>query len=201
MGQERPLRARRDSVDSLRSRGIGTAPRHGVRESRSPAAGSSRLRCVPRARQPGWVSGTLAVERLRLRVRGVVQGVGFRPFVHRLAHRHGISGFVLNDADGVVVEAEGEPGALAAFVSAITAEAPPLARVAERRRDRVHARASSRGSRSCSAEDGRPGADDAHRHRTPRRATTACASSSTRPTAATATRSSTARTAARASRS
>jgi len=76
------------------------------------------------------VSGTLAVERLRLRVRGVVQGVGFRPFVHRLAHRHGLSGFVLNDADGVVVEAEGEPGALAAFVSAITAEAPPLARVA-----------------------------------------------------------------------
>ena len=75
------------------------------------------------------MSGTLAVERLRLRVRGVVQGVGFRPFVHRLAQRHAISGFVLNDADGVVVEAEGEPGALAAFVSAITAEAPPLARV------------------------------------------------------------------------
>ena len=76
------------------------------------------------------MSGTLAVERLRLRVRGVVQGVGFRPFVHRLAHNHGISGFVLNDVDGVVVEAEGEPGRLAAFVSAITAEAPPLARVA-----------------------------------------------------------------------
>jgi hydrogenase maturation protein HypF len=76
------------------------------------------------------MSGTLAVERLRLRVRGVVQGVGFRPFVHRLAHRHGLSGFVLNDADGVVIEAEGEPGAVAGFVSAITAEAPPLARVA-----------------------------------------------------------------------
>ena len=75
---------------------------------------------------------TTADERLRLsvRVRGVVQGVGFRPFVHRLAHRHGISGFVLNDADGVLVEAEGEPHDLAAFTAAITAEAPPLARVA-----------------------------------------------------------------------
>jgi len=77
------------------------------------------------------MSGSLAVERLRLRVRGVVQGVGFRPFVHRLAHHHGVSGFVLNDADGVVVEAEGEPETLAAFVAAITAEAPPLARVAD----------------------------------------------------------------------
>ncbi len=75
------------------------------------------------------MSGTLAVERRRLRVHGVVQGVGFRPFVHRLAHLHGISGFVLNDADGVVVEAEGEPGALAAFVSGITSEAPPLAHI------------------------------------------------------------------------
>lgn len=76
------------------------------------------------------MSRAVAVERVRLRVRGVVQGVGFRPFVHRLAHRHGLSGFVLNDADGVVVEAEGEPGALAGFVRAIASEAPPLARVA-----------------------------------------------------------------------
>ena len=75
------------------------------------------------------MSESLAVERVRVRVRGVVQGVGFRPFVHRLANRHGISGFVLNDSDGVVVEAEGEAGAVAAFVSAITTEAPPLARV------------------------------------------------------------------------
>ncbi len=76
------------------------------------------------------MSQALAVERLRLRVRGVVQGVGFRPFVHRLAHRYGLSGFVLNDADGVVVEVEGDPGTLTIFVAAIAAEAPPLARVA-----------------------------------------------------------------------
>ena len=76
------------------------------------------------------VSQALAVERLRLHVRGVVQGVGFRPFVHRLAHRYGLSGFVLNDADGVVVEVEGDPSTLAAFVGAIATEAPPLARIA-----------------------------------------------------------------------
>ncbi len=75
------------------------------------------------------MSEALTVERLRLRVRGIVQGVGFRPFVHRLARRYGISGFVLNDEDGVVVEAEGDAGTLAAFVDAIAIEAPPLARI------------------------------------------------------------------------
>lgn len=76
------------------------------------------------------MSQALAVERVHLRVRGVVQGVGFRPFVHRLADRHGLSGFVLNDVDGVVVEVEGDPATLAAFVDAIRSDAPPLARVA-----------------------------------------------------------------------
>jgi hydrogenase maturation protein HypF len=69
------------------------------------------------------------MERRRLRVRGVVQGVGFRPFVYGLAGRHGLGGFVLNDGDGVLVEAEGERAALDAFVAAIETEAPPLARV------------------------------------------------------------------------
>ena len=49
------------------------------------------------------------VERRRLRITGVVQGVGFRPFVHGLAARHRLGGFVLNDGRGVVVEAEGLP--------------------------------------------------------------------------------------------
>ena len=60
---------------------------------------------------------------------GVVQGVGFRPFVYGLARRHRLGGFVLNDGDGVVIEAEGEPGALAAFAAALETEAPPLARI------------------------------------------------------------------------
>ena len=48
------------------------------------------------------------VERRRYRVTGIVQGVGFRPFVYGLAGRYGLGGFVLNDGAGVVVEAEGD---------------------------------------------------------------------------------------------
>jgi hydrogenase maturation protein HypF len=70
------------------------------------------------------------VERRRIRVRGVVQGVGFRPFVHRLATAGGLDGRVWNDGDGVVVEVEGPTGALDAFVRALAEHAPPLARVA-----------------------------------------------------------------------
>ncbi|MDW8339545.1 MAG: carbamoyltransferase HypF [Thermoleophilia bacterium] len=69
------------------------------------------------------------VERVRIRVRGVVQGVGFRPFVHRLATRHALSGFVANDGGGVVVEVEGPERALRSFTSALEHEAPPLARI------------------------------------------------------------------------
>ncbi len=68
-------------------------------------------------------------ERRRFRVRGVVQGVGFRPFVYGLAGRHGLGGFVLNDGDGVTVEAEGDTAALDAFAASLRTDAPPLARV------------------------------------------------------------------------
>ncbi len=63
---------------------------------------------------------------LRIRVRGQVQGVGFRPFIWQLAQSHGVTGQVLNDPEGVLIEAF---GATDAFVSAITSNAPPLARV------------------------------------------------------------------------
>jgi hydrogenase maturation protein HypF len=69
-------------------------------------------------------------ERRRVRVTGVVQGVGFRPFVHALAHRHELTGHVRNDGGVVVTEVEGPPAALERFALAIAAEAPPLARVA-----------------------------------------------------------------------
>lgn len=65
--------------------------------------------------------------RLRLRIGGVVQGVGMRPHVYRLALDCGLAGFVLNGPDGVTVEVEGAD--LAAFVARIEAEAPPLARI------------------------------------------------------------------------
>lgn len=60
-------------------------------------------------------------------VRGIVQGVGFRPFVYRLAARHGIRGIVYNTTEGVRIEAEGEPDRLASFIDDIRLQHPPLA--------------------------------------------------------------------------
>ena len=72
----------------------------------------------------------LPVERRRFRVGGVVQGVGFRPFVYGLANRHGLAGFVLNDGNGVLIEAEGPGDQLDRFAAALVTDAPSLARVA-----------------------------------------------------------------------
>ncbi|SMH50063.1 carbamoyltransferase HypF [Maritimibacter sp. HL-12] len=65
----------------------------------------------------------------QIRVRGQVQGVGFRPFVWRLARREGLVGAVSNDAEGVLVLAAGAAGALVRLRDGLAAEAPPLARV------------------------------------------------------------------------
>ena len=72
----------------------------------------------------------VAAQRRRFRVTGVVQGVGFRPFVYGLARRHALAGFVLNDGEGVVIEAEGAGSELERFAAALVEEAPSLARVA-----------------------------------------------------------------------
>jgi hydrogenase maturation protein HypF len=71
----------------------------------------------------------MVTERRRLRARGVVQGVGFRPFVHGVATRHALAGFVLNDGDGVVIEIEGPAASLARFEDALRADVPPQARI------------------------------------------------------------------------
>lgn len=70
-------------------------------------------------------------QRWRVRVTGVVQGVGFRPFVYRLATERSLTGWVNNDTAGVLLEAQGREPDLSAFVAALSAEAPPLARVNE----------------------------------------------------------------------
>ena len=62
-------------------------------------------------------------------MRGVVQGVGFRPYVYNLARRHGLAGFVLNSPRGVFIEIEASPSAIEAFLAALPAEAPPLVRI------------------------------------------------------------------------
>ncbi|GAC1359668.1 MAG: hypothetical protein NVSMB42_19060 [Herpetosiphon sp.] len=69
------------------------------------------------------------IERRRITVQGIVQGVGFRPFVFGEAYRCGLSGFVLNDSGGVTIEVEGDPQSLQAFQCALQDHAPPMASV------------------------------------------------------------------------
>jgi hydrogenase maturation protein HypF len=76
------------------------------------------------------VAGDRARVAWRIAVRGLVQGVGFRPFVHRLAQRHGLAGWVRNESDGVTIQAEGAPETLARFLEALRAEAPAPAEIA-----------------------------------------------------------------------
>ena len=73
--------------------------------------------------------------RASVRVEGVVQGVGFRPFVYSLATRLGLAGWVGNDADGVFAEVEGPAAGVQDFLAALARDAPPLAQV-----DRVTSR-------------------------------------------------------------
>lgn len=72
----------------------------------------------------------LARTRLRVLVRGAVQGVGFRPFVHQQATALGLAGWVGNSGEGVTVEAEGDSNGLAALIEAIRESPPPNADVA-----------------------------------------------------------------------
>jgi hydrogenase maturation protein HypF len=67
--------------------------------------------------------------RTAVRVEGIVQGVGFRPYVYSLATGLGLGGLVGNDADGVFAEVEGPPPVVAEFLAALARDAPPLARI------------------------------------------------------------------------
>ena len=69
------------------------------------------------------------LKRLRVEIRGAVQGVGFRPFVYRLATELGLAGWVLNDSRGVDLEVEGRRQTLEIFLGRLSAEAPPRALV------------------------------------------------------------------------
>lgn len=66
-----------------------------------------------------------------VRVRGVVQGVGFRPFVYRLAQAHGLAGWVLNGEEGVEIQVEGPEPSLQIFIRELKTQAPPAAVISE----------------------------------------------------------------------
>ena len=70
-------------------------------------------------------------KRVRHRFSGVVQGVGFRPFIYRLAVSSGLAGIVYNSTEGVIVEVEGDPQSIDAFLWRVRQEVPPLAEIYE----------------------------------------------------------------------
>ena len=68
----------------------------------------------------------------KIKVNGIVQGVGFRPFVYRTAVSYGLNGYVLNLGDaGVEIVVEGEKGQIKKFIDALEKKAPPLAQIDE----------------------------------------------------------------------
>ena len=97
-------------------------------------------------------------ERARASINGIVQGVGFRPFIYRLAHRYRLSGYVANTSEGVVLEVEGPEKRIRRFFEALEPEHPPLARISSVERtsiplknDREFVIRSSRGNAERSA--------------------------------------------------
>ena len=76
-------------------------------------------------------------KRVRLHITGQVQGVGFRPFVYRLARQIGLAGWVVNDARGVTIELQGPGGQLGDFTRRLRDELPPLAQIARFDREEI----------------------------------------------------------------
>lgn len=83
----------------------------------------------PSGERPGHALRAPTRERREVSVRGIVQGVGFRPFVYALARRHGLTGTVCNDSEGVRIEVEGALEALDLFLRGIEEDAPSMAAV------------------------------------------------------------------------
>jgi hydrogenase maturation protein HypF len=77
------------------------------------------------------------VRRKTIEITGIVQGIGFRPFVYNLALAHAIRGWVLNNEKGVLIDAEGEDQALDRFIEGLTKLAPPLARIENLKAERL----------------------------------------------------------------
>src|SRR6185369_16294345 len=96
-----------------------------AREMNPPRADGDRLIRGPRCAAGERVDD----ERRSIRIRGVVQGVGFRPAMYRLAESLGLAGFVRNDREGVWIEIEGPGNVLERFTAELTDAAPPASRI------------------------------------------------------------------------
>lgn len=82
--------------------------------------------------------------RKKIKIRGVVQGVGFRPFVYRLAQRHRLTGYVRNATDGVDIEVEGKTDTITRFIELLDKQKPPAARIDHIRARTIRLRKSRR---------------------------------------------------------
>src|SRR6266576_368179 len=89
------------------------------------------------------VAAQSATQRLRITLRGAVQGVGFRPFVYRLATEMALTGWVLNSSAGLVVEVEGAADELRRFEQRLEAERPNASVVTVRESDWIPAQSST----------------------------------------------------------
>jgi hydrogenase maturation protein HypF len=74
---------------------------------------------------------------IRIEIKGIVQGVGFRPFVYNLARRFSLRGYVLNDTSGVEIEVEGAESDLDYFLDRIKTSPPPLSRIEQIKTTRI----------------------------------------------------------------
>jgi len=99
---------------------------------------------------------TASEERRRIRVIGTVQGVGFRPFVYRVAHELGLRGWVRNDSAGVLIDIEGECAALDRLTALLEDDPPRLARVTSVSAERGLPTTDARGFRIAATADEEP---------------------------------------------
>ena len=141
---QQPPPTRVDSSHGAQPSPAGRLP-PGTKDPRSPGEPSPTLRdrddrnlrrALAGRGRTRETSRVASIVRASVRVEGVVQGVGFRPFVYSLATRLGLAGWVGNDVDGVFAEVEGVAACVEQFLGLLEAQAPPLARV-----DRVTAAA------------------------------------------------------------
>jgi len=70
-------------------------------------------------------------KRLKIDINGLVQGVGFRPFIYKIAAKNRLNGYVLNNTEGVGIEVEGEEKDINSFLKSIEKESPPLANISD----------------------------------------------------------------------